>query len=383
MTIRAHGAGAKLIAGCLFAIAAVLTTTGLTVANSNASPSSCATGTATASPSPSPSASPTSTPSPSASPGQVTLCEAVSYKGSSGVSPGSQPPFSIEVSTQNGSAETVTVTLSASPSGVTPRFTNCPPPPANVKNTATSCTIGSLNGTQTFLAALDVPANASNGQTVSLGAQAKAANPNLKVSQWASTTVVKSTSTGGGGSPGGGQNTGSKNTGGSGQTGSNGSGGTGSQRGAGSPSASAVAAGTGNPLAYSAGPLRKFLPMINGGSPKTGGNIGAQLPSIPPAGTLPTARPAGYRASPSGPLSRQMLGTQLLALAALCAAGGIVLIKFWRRKPNPALAAGTATAATGAAGGTAGLAPTRTGLGRGGWRRFLPRRGPGLAGRFR
>ena len=366
MTIRARGP-AKIAAGCLFAIAAILGTTALTVANSNASPSSsCATGT----PSPSPSPTPTSTPSPSASPGQVTLCEQVTYTGS-GVSPGGSTPFTIKVWTTGGPASDVVVTLSGTPSGVTPRFTSCPSPPSGVKNTATSCTVSPLNGAQTFLAALDVPSSASNGETVTLNPQATAANPNLKVNTWAPATVSKSapasnnggvqTNTGSGGNPG----RGVTGPGGGGSPGgSPGSAGSGSQGGggAGGAPASAGTVAMDTPLAYSAGPLQN-LPLINGSPARGGGDISTQLPSIPPGSTVPGARPAGYRASPSGPLSRQMLGTQLLGLAALCAAAGIVLTRFWRRKTE-------AATGTGAAGTPASAGGPR------GWRRFLPRRLP-------
>jgi hypothetical protein len=369
MTIRAHGA-AKVVAGCLFAITAVLSTTGLTVANSSASPgSSCATGT----PSPSPPPTPPSTPSPSASPGQVSLCEQVTHTGPD-VSPGGSTPFTIEVSATGGPASDVVVTLSGTPSGVTPRFTRCPAPPTGTKNTATSCTISSLNGTQEFDAALYAPASAANGETVTLNPQATAANPNLKVNTWAPATVMKSGSTGTGN--GGGQaNTGSGVNHGAGTTGSSsggspngsaGSAGSGSQGagGAGGTPASAGAVALDTPLTSSAGPVEN-LPLINGSPARGGGDISTQLPSIPPGGTASAARPAGYRASPSGPLSRKMLGTQLLGLAALCAAVGIVLTRFWRHKPGAATGTG--------AGGAQDLAPAR---GPRGWRRFLPGRLP-------
>lgn len=323
------------------------------------------------------------------------LCEW--YTGGSGVSPGASAPFKIQVS--GSSASPITVTVSGSPSGVSARFTYCPAPPKGTKNTATSCTVSSLNGTQTFLAALDVPSSASNGEAVTLTAKASSGSTAI-ASTSAGTTVVKSAPAGNGGGgaqqPGGGggsrtspgSSNGGSSPGSNGTTGSNTSYGGGSQlgSGAGAPSPAAVAAGTGDPLAFTAGPLRKFLPLINGGSPTRGnGNVGTQLPSIPPAPDLPTAKPAAYHGTASGPLSRQMLGTQLLGLAALCAAVGIVLIRFWRRKPNPALAQGAAATAAGAVAGTgAGTATvpvpgTGPGGGRGGWRRFLPWRTTGTS----
>jgi hypothetical protein len=212
----------------------------------------------------------------------------------------------------------------------------------------------------------------------------------------ASTSVVTSTPTRSGGgvqpvSGGGGGTLSGATTGGSashptgsdGSTGPSGSGYAGGGAAAGAPNPAAVAAGTGNPLAYSAGALRKFLPVINGGSPKTPGSISAQLPSIPPTVTDPTAGPAGYHGTASGPLSRKMLGTQLLGLAALCAALGIVLVRFWRRKAHPAAARpGNAAAAGPAIVGPAAALPAAAGpaaaagqVGRlSGWRRLLPGR---------
>lgn len=336
MTIRAHGTSAKIIAACLLVIAAILGTVVLTVTNSEASGQSCAQGTPSPSPSPSPTSSPTA--SPAAPPSPVQLCETVS-PGNSQVSPGGSAPFTISISTSGSTSATVTVTLTAT--GGTPRFTDCPGSPPSG---GTTCTMSWPSGTQTLQAAVDVPSSAGNGATATLTAKAAADNPDISVSEQAAVPVVKNPPPH---QPNGGNH----------QTGikQQGNQSNGQQGGAGSPSASAIAAGNGNPLAFTAGPLRKFLPLIDGGS----GNVGADLPSIPPSAALP----AGYHGVASGPLSRQMIGTQLLGLAALCAAIGIVMVRLWRRKPQPAAAIGT----------TATPAPA-AGDGYRGWLRFLPKR---------
>lgn len=374
MTIRVRASGVKIVAGCLFAIAAILGTLALTVVNSSANPQSadpCGAPTGTPSPTPTPTATA------SASPSASQLCDSVSSKGGSGVSPGASAPFSIQVSTTGGTASNVVVTISANRG--TPRLTTCPGKTGTDSNHYPTCTIATLNGSQTILAAVDVPASASNGQNVTLTVTTYSTDPAINVpGASASIPVVKSAPPSGtsGNPPSGtgpGTQTGGSNPPPTGTTGLNGpaglqyggspGGGTPGSVSAGAPVASAVTAGTGDPLAYTAGPLRKFLPLINGGSPTKGnGGISPQLPSIPPTGVLPTAKPASYHGIASGPLSRQMLGTQLIGLAALCAAIGIVLIRFWRRTPRPPLAGRAAVAGAGGAGaGGAAAAADATG----------------------
>jgi hypothetical protein len=130
---------------------------------------------------------------------------------------------------------------------------------------------------------------------------------------------------------------------------------------------SATPTGTGLPTP--AGGLAPFglsgptLPAFSGlpftASP--GGNVGPLFPSISASGQAgSTGLAAGSQAGDGapapvaavGPLGRQLLGTQLLGLAALFAAIGIVIARFTLRTPRLALA-GARGAARKAANGVA------------------------------
>jgi len=91
-----------------------------------------------------------------------------------------------------------------------------------------------------------------------------------------------------------------------------------------------------------------------------GGNIGSLLPSIPAVTPTPGTGPApdgrAAQAASIGPLDRRLVGTQLIALAALCAAIGIVIARMTLRTPRPAPSAASAGGGSGA--GTGKQAPS-------------------------
>jgi hypothetical protein len=87
------------------------------------------------------------------------------------------------------------------------------------------------------------------------------------------------------------------------------------------------------------------LPLV---APSAGGNAGALLPAVTPSPVNQQPAPGDGTAAVANtsPLNRRLMGTQLLALAALCAAIGLVIARFTLRSPRP-LPSGAGTAATG------------------------------------
>lgn len=82
-----------------------------------------------------------------------------------------------------------------------------------------------------------------------------------------------------------------------------------------------------------------FLALANGKPPGGSPNISPRLPSIP---ARPTNPPVTRVAA--NPLSPQVIGAQLLGLAALWAAIGTVVAALWRRTPRAAAPAGAVRA---------------------------------------
>ena len=211
----------------------------------------------------------------------------------------------------------MTVTLTTNPTAATPHFAVCP------SGRSKTCKLPTLTNSQVFelQAAVVVPKSSTNGQHVKLTATMTATKPQVSVK--ASATVTASVDA--------------------------------------TPTPTATHSSP-LPVTTATGGLPSTtLPLVPGGvTSTTGGNIGPLLPSIQAVTPSPSALPPAGLGAPApvanaGPLDRRLMGTQLIALAALCAAIGIVIAKFTLRTPRPAIAAvrpagGGAAAATAAAG---------------------------------
>jgi len=227
------------------------------------------------------------------------------FSGSAKVKPGGTAYFAIWLSASGGNVGGVTVRLVTSPTSATPHFTVC-----RSGHTKT-CKITTLNSGQTIelQAAVAIPQSSTNGERVKLTAKTTSTTPkvSLKASGTITVTVPASPSAG-----------------------------------SSLASSSGAAAGTGSfdtgtlGLASGSLPLVPAFPVTS----RPGGNIGALLPSIPAVtpspgtGNAPDGA-AAARAASVGPLDRRLVGTQLIALAALCAAIGIVIAKLTLRNPRP------------------------------------------------
>ena len=260
-----------------------------------------------------------------AAPTPVKLCETVDvFSGSSSVKPGGTANFAIWLSSAGADSTRVTVTLTTSPTAATPHFVVCP------SGRTKTCKLSTLTNGQVFelQAAVVVPTTAANGAHVKLTATMTATKP--KASVHASATVTATVPA----------------------TPSPGSAGT-----------------TPLPVTATGGLPSTTLPLVPGGvTSSPGGNVGGLLPSIPADTPSPAAQPAaGAAAVPVanvGPLDRRLMGTQLIALAALCAAIGIVIARFTLRTPRPAVAAAkpaSGGAAAMASATAAGIATTGSG----------------------
>lgn len=245
--------------------------------------------------------------------------------------------------------------LAATPAPAAPRFTACP------SGHTRSCAVSTLRAGQSLelRAVMAVPTSATRGEHVKLTAEATAITPKLAVSASATATVAGPA----GSSP-------AKPS---------------AHHPAAASAAKAPTASAGKPRAASVtrglspGSLPLVAPMpplIAGPVTRPGGNLRSLLPLVPPARSGPVAAaggdiraglplpaprtpgsaapvPARADVAPTAsatPLNRGLLGTQMLALAALCAAIGIVFVTFAMRKPRLAYCAGQ----------PAGTAPTAT-----------------------
>jgi len=259
-------------------------------------------------------------------PTSVKLCESVDvFAGSSNVKPGGTANFAIWLSSVGADSTGVTVTLTTTPTAATPHFAVCP------SGHTKTCKLATLANGQLFelQAAVVVPSSSTNGEQIKLTAKMTATKPQASVKASAAvTTTVVATPT---------------------------------------PTPAPSSAGsTPLPVTTAGGLSGTTLPLVPGGvTSTTGGNIGPLLPSIPAGTPSPSALPTAGLGAPAqvanvGPLDRRLMGTQLIALAALCAGIGIVIAKFTLRTPRPAVAAGT-SAAAGAAAGSAGAGPAGAG----------------------
>lgn len=285
----------------------------------------------------------------------TSLCERVAAVLDSGsIRPGGPAGYAIWLRASGGDIRNVTVGLAATPTA--PHFTVCP------SGHTRSCTISTLRAGQLveLRAVMAVPKSATSGEQVKLTAEATATSPQLAVSASAAATVAGPASS----SPA--------------MT---------STRHPAGPSAGKTPAALVPPgLSPTSLSLIKPAPaLIAGEVTMAGGNIWSLLPLIPPAqpgpvttagtdiGTrLPLIAPAtpGSAIAPvparagvapaasTSPLNRGLLGPQTLALAALCAAIGIVFATFAARKPRLALCAGQSANATPAATGNSASSAT-------------------------
>jgi hypothetical protein len=267
-------------------------------------------------------------------PTSVKLCESVDvFAGSANVKPGGTANFAIWLSSSGADSTNVTVALTTNPTAAAPHFAVCP------SGRSTTCKLPTLTNGQVFelQAAVVVPKSSTNGQHVALTATLTATKPKATVKATATVTASVTASP----TP--------------------------------TPSQSSSF-----PVTTTTGGLPSTtLPLVPGGvSSVSGGNVGGLLPSIPAVTPSPSALPAAGLGAPApvanvGPLDRRLMGTQLIALAALCAAIGIVIAKFTLRTPRPAIAAikptggggaaGPAAAGAGAGTATAGASPAAAG----------------------
>ena len=265
-----------------------------------------------------------------AAPTPVKLCENIDvFAGSSNVKPGGTALFAIFVSSAGANSTGVSVTLTTSPTAATPHFAVCP------SGHTKTCKINTLANSQVFelQAAVVVPKASTNGEHVKLTAKLTATKPSASVTTSATVTATVSATANA-------------------RFGEHHSG----------------------PRDRHRGPARRIFPDRArwGHHHHPGGSIGSLLPSIPAATPGPVAQSAAGAGAAApvaniGPLDRRLMGTQLIALAALCAAIGIVIARFTLRTPRPVVVAGKSSgsgaAATGAA---AGLVAGQGGSGTGG-----------------
>jgi hypothetical protein len=197
----------------------------------------------------------------------------------------------------------VTASLSTNPAAATPSFTVC----GNGEGTKT-CKLGTVGASQIELrAAVAVPTSAAAGEHVRLTVAVTAASPKPKnpVRTTAVFTVAAAAVAGAASSglP------------------------------AGTAGTAGLPAATGLGMTDLAG---GSLPLV---APSAGGNVGAILPSISAVTPSPLTQegPGNGTAAVANtsPLNRRLMGTQLLALAALCAAIGLVIARFTLRSPRP------------------------------------------------
>lgn len=223
-------------------------------------------------------------------PTPVLLCESVDvFAGSSPAKPGGTSAFAIWVSSTGATSTGVTVTLTTKPTAAKPTFAVCP------SGHTTKCTLSTLGtGPVELQATVAVPKSSTNGERVTLTAKMTSTTPKATVSASAAITVVVSPTP--------------------------------------TPAATPLPAfGLSGPL------LPPFTALPLTASP--GGNVGPLFPPVTGAGPTPTIQPASGAGAPApaaavGPLSRQLLGTQLIGLAALLAAIGIVVARFTLRTPR-------------------------------------------------
>jgi hypothetical protein len=104
-----------------------------------------------------------------------------------------------------------------------------------------------------------------------------------------------------------------------------------------------------------------LLPLVTGGSVTSSarGNVGVLFPSVPAGTPSPSAQPPARSGRPApvaevGPLGRRQVGTQLIALAVLFAAIGIMIAKLTLRTPRPSVAARNAARGVTSPGGGSG-----------------------------
>ena len=246
--------------------------------------------------------------------------------------------FAISLSSYGADAGGVTVTLTTSPRAAIPHFAVCP------SGHTSTCKLSRLANGQVFQfqAAVLVPKASKDAEHVKLTAEMTATKP--KATVLASATVTATV-----------------------------------------PATRILkkkprsTRSTRRPVSTSAGPRAGSLPLTAGSLPllqagslpllpsgslplipglpvksstvksSTRGNIGSLLPTIAAVTPSPAARPAAGAATPGAvaphsggagpaapaangsPLSNRLIGTQLIALAALCAGIGIVIARFTRR----------------------------------------------------
>ena len=249
------------------------------------------------------------------------LCESVNvFARDAMAKPGTTADFAIWLSSSGGDSGGVAVTLATSPTAAT-HFTVCP------SGHTKTCKLTKVGAGQSFelQAAVTVPTSSTNGEQVRLTARATSAKPKATVKAWAAVTVSVPPA------PAPSHR---------------------SAAGAGATNAGGSASSTTGTFPLS----NTSLPLVATSPSGIGGNIGSLLPSIPAVTPTPSAAPASTaraaQAASIGPLDRRLMGTQLIALAALCAAIGIVIARMTLRTPKPAPS--VAQAATGGGSSTRG-----------------------------
>jgi hypothetical protein len=234
-----------------------------------------------------------------------------------------------------GSAEAAALVSAPAASAATAGSTTCrtlSPPAGRCLASISVASFRVLTAQVDVLVAADGGVNVTaTARTSGLIATANAVPPAVSVS-----TASRAANHSGRGKPGGGGSGAALGGGSAGGTRGN----AGRHRTGGSRTGAASAGAAGAPpmpsAAVAAGVPGWFRALASGRPAGGSRNVSAQLPSIPAdRGSPPVTQAAD-------PTSRQVVGTQLLGLAALCAAVSTVLATLRRRRPPAAGAAGTA-----------------------------------------
>jgi hypothetical protein len=259
--------------------------------------------TKTATPTPTKTATPTPTPTPT-KPAPGTLCLKIqTLDGVSSVDPHATVRFAIWVWLSRGTNGTAKISLSASPSSVSPTFSVCVPSGRSV------CKVGGLNSGQHVEVQASLKAPDRSHRRVKLTATATSAEASNSASAWATVDIKRKSSGGGSTSP-------TQNAG-DGQT-------------IGTIPTTDLPSGT--------------VPGL-GVQPTSTGNLGSAFPQVSPS---PSAVPGTGAAASHGPSTKaidlsaglpldvRLIGGQVIGLAVLAAAVTIAVARLsLRKQPQP------------------------------------------------
>jgi hypothetical protein len=280
-------------------------TPGGTLKSPIATPTATATPTPTKTVTPTPTKTPTPTPTPTTTPTKPppgTLCLKIqTLNGVSSVDPHATVRFAIWIWISRGTNATAKISLSASPSSVSPTFSVCQPSGRSV------CRVGGLNSGQHVEVQASLKAPDRSHRRVKLTATATSVEASNSASAWATVDIKRKSSSGGSTSP-------TQNAG-DGQT-----------------------IGT-IPATY----------LPSGTAPGLGiqptGNLGSAFPQVSPS---PSAVPGTGAAASHGPSTKainlsaglpldvRLIGGQVIGLAVLAAAVTIAVARLsLRRQPQP------------------------------------------------